>query len=237
MKTEEYKDQGLRQALQHKNEATERMTLPDDFTDRLMQRIEQEEEKPKHRSTWLYAAIGAVAASILLLLALHYTPNGSNTEDATMVAQQTEQTEQTEQRKQPSKPESPSSDIESQQTELQSPTVNTPQNDQAPMMAQEKSGGTRATSVSQPPHTASAVHKTANGTSTTDSLDYYIDKIERELAHVDESLYIERMNKVIRADERLQRMVSSYIMHNLDKEGRPQTADNMYNVKTEQDEE
>ena len=233
MKTEEYKDQGLRQALQHKNEAAERMTLPDDFTDRLMQRIEQKEENPKHRSTWLYAAIGAVAAGILLLLALHYTPNGSNTEDATMVAQQTEQTEQ---RKQPSKPESPSSDIESQQTELQSPTVNTPQNDQAPMMTQEKPRVAKVTSASQQTHAASAVHKTANGISTTDSLDYYIDKIERELAHMDESLYIERMNKVIRADERLQRMVSSYIMHNLDKEGRPQTADNMYNVKTEDEE-
>ena len=70
-----------------------------------------------------------------------------------------------------------------------------------------------------------------------DSLDYYIDKIERELAQVDESLYIERMNKVIRADERLQRMVNSYILHTLDKEGRPQTAANMYNVNSEQDEE
>ena len=68
-------------------------------------------------------------------------------------------------------------------------------------------------------------------------VDYYIDKIERELAQVDESLYIERMNKVIRADERLQRIVNSYILHTLDKEGRPQTADNMYNVKTEEDEE
>jgi len=53
---------------------------------------------------------------------------------------------------------------------------------------------------------------------------------------VDESLYIERINKVISADERLQRIVSSYILHTLDEEGRPQTADNMYNVKTEQDE-
>ena len=231
MKTEEYKDQGLRQALQHKNEAAERMTLPDDFTDRLMQRIEQKEENPKHRSTWLYAAIGAVAASILLLLALHYTPNDCNTEKGTVVAQQTKQ------REQPSKPESPSSDIQSQQTEMQPPTVNTPPTDQAPMMTQEKPRVAKVTSAIQQPHAASAVLKTANGISTTDSLDYYIDKIECELAHVDESLYIERMNKVIRADERLQRMVSSYIMHNLDKEGRPQTADNMYNVKTVQDEE
>jgi len=40
MKKEEHKDQGLRQALQRRNEATERMTLPDDFTDRLMRRLE-----------------------------------------------------------------------------------------------------------------------------------------------------------------------------------------------------
>ena len=79
--------------------------------------------------------------------------------------------------------------------------------------------------------------KTSTTVAATDSLDYYIDKIERELALVDESLYIERMNKVIRADERLQRIVNSYILHTLDKEGRPQTADNMYNVKTEEDEE
>ena len=71
----------------------------------------------------------------------------------------------------------------------------------------------------------------------TDSLDYYIDKIEREQAQVGESLYIERMNKVIQADERLQRIVNSYILHTLDKEGRPQTEDNMYNVKSEQDQE
>ena len=39
MKKEEYKDQGLRQALQRRNEAAERMTLPEDFTDRLMEQI------------------------------------------------------------------------------------------------------------------------------------------------------------------------------------------------------
>ena len=95
------------------------------------------------------------------------------------------------------------------------------------MIAQEKARRT-ATVIA---------HKVSTTIPATDSLDYYIDKIERELAQVDESLYIERMNKVIRADERLQRIVNSYILHTLDKEGRPQTADNMYNVKTEEDEE
>ena len=74
-------------------------------------------------------------------------------------------------------------------------------------------------------------------TDGTDSLQYYIDKIERELAVVDESLYIDRINKVIRADERLQRIVDSYILHQIDEEGRPQTAANMSNVKKQENED
>ena len=233
MKSEEYKDQGLRQALQRRSENSERMTLPEDFTDRLMQRIEQKEEKPKHRRTWLYTAIGAVAASILLLLTFHYAQNATNPEKGTVIA------ERTEQQKRPSKPEAsrPNGQNQSQQTEQQNNPAMPHEEKQIPMLAQEKAGVMKPTAVSQRPNAASVIQKTSTNISTTDSLDYYIDKIERELAQVDESLYIEKMNKVIRADERLQRMVSSYILHNLDKEGRPQTADNIYNEKTEQDEE
>lgn len=95
----------------------------------------------------------------------------------------------------------------------------------------------KTTIVSKRSKASVSESKNPTAVPTTDSLDYYIDKIERELAQVDESLYIERMNKVIRADERLQRIVNSYILHTLDKEGRPQTAENMYNIKSEQDEE
>ena len=229
-KNEPYKDQGLRLAIQQKNEAAERMTLPEDFTDRLMQRIEQKEEKPKHRRTWLYAAIGAIAAGILLLLAFHFTQNAADIEKGTVIAQQT---------KQPTQSKSQHGDEQGQslQTEQQDNMVNAPKVEQMPMITQERSAADQPQAVGQRPHVASAVHKTSTDIPATDSLDYYIDKIERELAQVDESLYIERMNKVIHADERLQRLVNSYILHTLDKEGRPQTADNMYNVNTEQDEE
>ena len=230
-KNEPYKDRGLRLAVQHKNESTERMALPEDFTDRLMQRIEQKEEQPKRRRTWLYTTIGAIAASILLLLTFHYTHNNVDAEKGTVVAQRTEQ------QKQPSKPELPSRDGQSQQTEQQNNPAITHEEAQIPMIAQEKPGIVKTKTVSQRPNAPSVIQKTSTNISTTDSLDYYIDQIERELAQVDESLYIEKMNKVIRADERLQRMVSSYILHNLDKEGHPQTADNIYNEKTEQDEE
>ncbi len=229
-KNEPYKDQGLRLAVQHQNDVAERMTLPEDFTDRLMQRIEQKEEKPKHRRTWLYAAIGAIAAGILLLLAFHFTRPDRDTEKGAMIATQTQQ---------PKQPESPYREESGQNlsSEQQSNPVRTHESEFEPVIAQDRSGAEQAQAVGQQPQVASAVHKTPANISTTDSLDYYIDKIERELAQVDESLYIERMNKVIHADERLQRLVNSYILHTLDKEGRPQTADNMYNVKSEQDEE
>jgi hypothetical protein len=105
------------------------------------------------------------------------------------------------------------------------------------MVKEEKTVVAKTTMVNKQPKASISESKTSTTVATTDSLDYYIDKIERELAQVDESLYIERMNKVIHADERLQRMVNSYILHTLDKEGRPQTAANMYNEKSEQDEE
>ena len=54
--------------------------------------------------------------------------------------------------------------------------------------------------------------------STTDSLDYYINKIERQLALVEDSLYIERIHKVMHADERLQRIVNNYILNELHKD-------------------
>jgi len=70
-----------------------------------------------------------------------------------------------------------------------------------------------------------------------DSLDYYIAKIERELTQVDESLYIDRMQKLIHADERLQRIVNNYLLHQLDKDGRPMEAINTNNVNMTENEE
>jgi hypothetical protein len=73
------RDQGLRLALQRRNEAAGRMMLSEDFADRLMQRIDAQKTKPRHRRTWLYAAIGAVAACMLLLV--HHI---NNNEEAKM---------------------------------------------------------------------------------------------------------------------------------------------------------
>lgn len=70
------KDQGLRLALQHRNEAAERMTPSADFADRLMQRTEEprprKEGRIKSLPYWGRLVGAAAAASILLLLTLHY---------------------------------------------------------------------------------------------------------------------------------------------------------------------
>ena len=228
MKKEEYKDQGLRQALQRRNEAAERMVLPEDFTDRLMEQIGKPTPAlPKGGRTkslpyWGRLVGASIAASVVLLLTFHYINN-----------------------KEVKKVEQP---VVVKKTEKPLPQPLPREGSSESLPYGEKFGGeshgenpkktvAKAKAVSQRPTQTTATHNTPTAVATTDSLDYYIDKIERELAQVDESLYIERMNKVIRADERLQRMVNSYILHTLDKEGRPQTAENMYNVKSEQDEE
>ena len=96
-KNELDKDQGLRLAVQRKDEAAEKMMLSEDFTDRLMQRIEQQDEQssdneqqPKHRRVWLYSAIGAVAASIALLMVIHL---GLNTGEQPSLMAQTDTTQ------------------------------------------------------------------------------------------------------------------------------------------------
>jgi len=186
--------------------------VPADFTERVMKRIEEQPSvfQSKRRRVWQYPIIAAVAASVLLLLTLHRNNNVDPQQVQSLVTQQIEQKDS------------------SLKVEIKEPN---------PMIAQEKPVTDKARTAIQRRTATVFAHKVSTTIPATDSLDYYIDKIERELAQVDESLYIERMNKVIRADERLQRIVNSYILHTLDKEGRPQTADNMYNVKTEEDEE
>lgn len=84
-----HKDQGLRMALQHRNEAAEQLTPSADFTDNLMARIQASEAapQPKHRRLWLYASIGAVAASIVLLLSVGIHLTHQQDEEPVLLAQ------------------------------------------------------------------------------------------------------------------------------------------------------
>jgi len=222
MKKEDYKDKGLRQALQRRNETAERMMLPEDFTDRLMERLEKPTPNPSQREgrTRLLRWI-ASAACLLIIIGVGMT---LLPKEKLAKTEQPRPQQPAPAQREGSKKASPirgdwrGLPVAKSETASQRPTRTTP-------------------TPQTPPHVQNVAVSPQPTTQATDSLDYYIDKIERELAQVDESLYIERMNKVIQADERLQRIVNSYILHTLDKEGRPQTADNMYDLKTEQDEE
>lgn len=79
--------------------------------------------------------------------------------------------------------------------------------------------------------------KSEDAASTADSLDYYINKIERELALVEDSLYIERIHKLMHADERLQRIVNNYILNELHKDVHSNEAAIMNPVINNDDEE
>ena len=197
-----------------------------DFTKRVMKRIEESTPNPipregptptlpkggRNKSFPNWGRLVAAAACLLIIIGvgLKLLPKEEPAKKQPIVVKKTEQ--------QGSKPKA----IEKEPIQ---------------MAKEEKAVVAKTTMINKRSKASVSESKTTTTAATTDSLDYYIDKIERELAQVDESLYIERMNKVIRADERLQRMVNSYILHTLDKEGRPQTAENMYNVKSEQDEE
>ena len=187
MKKEEYKDQGLRQALQRRNEAAERMTLSEDFTDRLMRRLEPTPTpSPREGRTKTLRWMAAAACLLIIIgVGLKLLPKEEPARNQTVVVKKTEQ--------KGSEPKT----IEKEPIQ---------------MAKEEKAVMAKTTMVNKRSKTSFSESKTS-------------------------SLYIERMNKVIRADERLQRMVNSYILHTLDKEGRPQTAANMYNEKSEQDEE
>ena len=198
-----------------------------DFTKRVMKRIEESTPNPIPRDEptpalpkggrtksllyWGRLVGASIAASVVLLLTFHYINN-----------------------KEVKKVEQP---VVVKKTESQRSEPKTIEKEPIQMAKEEKAVVAKTTMVNKRSKASVSESKTSTMVATTDSLDYYIDKIERELAQVDESLYIERMNKVIHADERLQRLVNSYILHTLDKEGRPQAADNMYNVNTEQDED
>ena len=91
--------------------------------------------------------------------------------------------------------------------------------------------------VRQAKRTDRVLAEQPNTVSVSDSLDYYINKIECELAQVDDSLYIERIHRVMHADERLQRIVNNYILNELKRDGKSSEAHHINNVKMDEDEE
>ena len=70
--------------------------------------------------------------------------------------------------------------------------------------------------------------------STTDSLQYYITRLEKELENVNESTYAAKAEEVLRADAQLQRLVQRIMMGELNKDDAPAEALNTNKTMEEQ---
>lgn len=71
-------------------------------------------------------------------------------------------------------------------------------------------------------------------TSTTDSLQYYIARLEKELENVNESTYTSKAEEVLRADARLQKLVQRIMTGELTKDNVPAEALNTNKTMEEQ---
>ena len=69
---------------------------------------------------------------------------------------------------------------------------------------------------------------------TTDSLQFYIARLEKELENVNESTYTTKAEEVLRADARLQKLVQRIMMGELTKANMPSEALNNNNTTEEQ---
>ena len=224
-------DKDIRDALLRKESRRQETVVPDDFLDRVMDEISQSladtEFTPQRTAMGKVkpmAIVLSVAASIALLVVFAWP------RIKTMVNEKQDQQQLTATTNHPTKEKNKDSNTGTT-IEVSQPKETTMPDTKLSNVATHPAP-TREATTPQGRKSQQAIPS-----SGIDSLQYYIDKIEQELAVVDESLYIDRMNKVIRADERLQRMVSSYILHTLDEDGRPQTAENMSNVKKQENED
>ena len=201
----ELKDNDIREALRRMEERRTPAKVPFDFCDKVMQEIEPKRKK-RGKTVATFLAIAA-SISLALLMVLPHEKNDKKQTSTTNDAHLVELPYQ-------SKAVPPNNS-------LPSVPVKKAEKIMANRVAyKKKANEVRNTSDLTGNITEKAV---ASISSNVDSLEYFIDKIEQELAHVDESLYIERINKVIQADERLQRIVDQYIIHRIVSDEKPQT--------------
>ena len=205
-------DKDLREALHRREARRAKMEVPADFCDNIMQEIAP---KPARKARYAYIAALAAAACIALAVMLTWPKDGEQKYYGgdctgtlrTSVHQLTVRKEQT----------------------------------PSPLPVDKQGTTSRVlpakAAVRQARRTDRQLVVQQNAATAADSLDYYISKIERELAQVDDSLYIERIHRVMHADERLQRIVNSYILNELHKDAQPHQATINNNVKTDEDEE
>ena len=184
MKT--HKDTDLREALRRKYANTPQ--IPADFSERLMKRMEESvsTKKPRHRHVWLYATIGTIAASILLLLTIPYI----------------------------NKVETKEQPVVTQRHVKQDITMKSEKQQQVPLQPQETSivvsnVQPKHSNIVRKRHDSAKEEDTLS--SPSERLQYYIAKLEAEMKNLDDSVKEAHLEKLIAADEHLQQLVYSIV--------------------------
>jgi len=180
MKT--YKDTDLREALRRKYANTPQ--IPADFSERLMKRMEESvsTKKPRHRHVWLYATIGTIAASFLLLLTIPYINKVETKEQPVVTQRHVKQDITMKSEKQ----------LQPQETSIVVSNVQP-----------------KHSNIVRKRHDSAKEEDTLS--SSSERLQYYIAKLEAEMKNLDDSVKEAHLEKLIAADEHLQQLVYSIV--------------------------
>ena len=180
MKT--HKDTDLREALRRKYANTPQ--IPADFSERLMKRMEESvpAKKSRHRHVWLYATIGTIAASFLLLLTIPYINKVETKEQPVVTQRHVKQDITIKSEKQ----------LQPQETSIVVSNVQP-----------------KHSNIVRKRHDSAKEEDTLS--SSSERLQYYIAKLEAEMKNLDDSVKEAHLEKLIAADEHLQQLVYSIV--------------------------
>lgn len=203
---------------------------PDELTNRIIDSLPDldcQDAKPAKRVRIYIATVVAIAACIMLLVML--TTNMDTRENEKPIAQN-----DLVRRERTPSPTAADSKSDGSGLDVDSKAVTAAFSRE--LSAKEEKQKANRTDIKLVVRDHQAV-RLEDSASTADSLDYYINKIERELALIEDSLYIERIHQVMHADERLQRIVNNYILNELHKDVQSHEAAIINPVKNNDDEE
>lgn len=201
-------DELFRQALQRQNDRAAGMQMPHDMEQRVMDRI-----KPKKTSyRWLYSfSVGAIAATVLLLLMFHFKDKDAELKEKPVTTQQTEQ--QNILIKDVVKPDierephqTNISYAEREQTRSKVGELPLASARKKPVAVQ-KIEKKHASAVKN----HSAINSKSTPTATAEQLSNYIARLEAEMEAVDDSVRSAHLEKIIAADYRLQQLVNRIV--------------------------
>ena len=203
---------------------------PDELTNRIIDSLPDldcPKAKPAKRVRIYIATVVAIAACIMLLVML--TTNMDTRENEKPIAQN-----DLVRRERTPSPTAADSKSDGSGLNVDSKAVTAAFSRELPAKEEKQKANRTDIKLVVRDHQAVRLEDSA---STADSLDYYINKIERELALIEDSLYIERIHQVMHADERLQRIVNNYILNELHKDVHSNEAAIMNPVINNDDEE